>query len=63
MRQAVSGQQLPLAVDVLPAPGGSIVVSVDEAFDLSNKEHIRRANEIEMEMNDLGLLAVTDSTF
>lgn len=63
VRQAVSRQQLPLAADVLPAPGGSIVVSVEEAFDLSNKEHIRRANEIEMEMNDLGLLAATDPTF
>lgn len=63
VRHAATRQQLPLAADVLPAPGGSIVVSIDQAFDLSNKEHIQRANEVEMEMNDLGLLAVTDPTF
>ncbi|WXF83173.1 hypothetical protein WDV90_17795 [Xanthomonas translucens pv. undulosa] len=56
-------EQLPLAADILPANGGSIIVATQEPFDLSNKEHIKRANQIEMDMNDLGLLAVTDPTF
>ncbi|KRG65433.1 hypothetical protein ABB27_15590 [Stenotrophomonas terrae] len=59
----VSAEQLPLAASVLPAADGSIVVSVDDAFDLANKDHIQRANEVEMDMNDLGLLPVTDPTF
>ena len=61
--KTVTQQQLPLAAAVLPAPGGSIVVTVDQAFDLANKDHIQRANEIEMDMNDLGLLPVIDPTF
>lgn len=63
VRQTVTPQQLPLAAAILPAPGGSIVVSVDQAFDLANKDHIQRANEVEMDMNDLGLLDVTEPTF
>lgn len=61
--KTVTQQQLPLAAAVLPAPGGSIVVTVDQAFDLANKDHIQRANEVEMDMNDLGLLSVIDPTF
>lgn len=63
VRKKVSPEQLPLAAAILPAPNGSIVVSVDQAFDLANKDHIQRANEVEMDMNDLGLLAVTDPAF
>ncbi|MFC7519697.1 Imm52 family immunity protein [Xanthomonas populi] len=61
--QVVTKQQLPLAADIVPVKGGSIIVAVDEPFDLANKEHIKRANQIEMDMNDLGLLAVIDPTF
>lgn len=61
--KTVTQQQLPLAATILPAPGGSIVVTVDQAFDLANKDHIQRANEVEMDMNDLGLLPVTDPAF
>ncbi|MCT8271647.1 Imm52 family immunity protein [Xanthomonas translucens] len=61
--KVVTKEQLPLAADILPANGGSIIVATQEPFDLSNKEHIKRANQIEMDMNDLGLLAVTDPTF
>jgi hypothetical protein len=63
VRETVSQQQLPLAAALLPAPGGTIVVSVDQAFDLANKEHIKRANQIEMDMSDLGLLPVIDPSF
>ncbi|MCS3358825.1 Imm52 family immunity protein [Xanthomonas translucens] len=61
--KVVTKEQLPLAADIIPAKGGSIIVAVNEPFDLANKEHIKRANQIEMDMNDLGLLAVTDPTF
>ncbi|MNW14185.1 hypothetical protein D3C71_2123410 [compost metagenome] len=63
VRETVSQQQLPLAAALLPAPAGTIVVSVDQAFDLANKDHIQRANEVEMDMSDLGLLPVIDPSF
>lgn len=63
VREAVSQQQLPFAAALLPAPSGTIVVSVDQAFDLANKDHIQRANEVEMDMSDLGLLPVIDPSF
>ena len=61
--QEVSKEQLPFAADTLPAKGGTVVVAVNEPFDLANREHIKRANQIEMDMNDLGLLAVTNPSF
>ncbi|WP_269792433.1 Imm52 family immunity protein [Stenotrophomonas sp. Iso1] len=61
--QVVTMEQLPLAARIIPAEGGSIIVAVDEPFDLANKAHIKRANQIEMDMCDLGLLAVTDPSF
>ncbi|MBH1434041.1 immunity 52 family protein [Stenotrophomonas maltophilia] len=63
VRNKLSDQDLPIADAVVPAPNGSIVISVNEAFDLANPDHIQRANEVEMEMNDMGLLEVTDATF
>jgi len=35
---------------------GTIVVSTEEIFDGSNKEHIGKANDIEIRLLDLGLL-------
>lgn len=61
--KVVTRAQLPLAADIIPAKAGSIVVAVNEPFDLANKDHIKRANQIEMDMNDMGLLGVTDPTF
>lgn len=59
----VTREQLPLAANIVATKGGSIIMALNEVFDLANKEHIKRANQIEMDMNDLGLLAVTDPTF
>ncbi|EJG0757414.1 immunity 52 family protein, partial [Cronobacter sakazakii] len=35
---------------------GTIVISTDEIFDGNNIEHIRKANDIEIRLLDLGLL-------
>lgn len=35
---------------------GTIIVSTEEEFDGSNKEHINKANNIEIKLLDLGLL-------
>lgn len=61
--QKVTAEQLPLAAEVKTIPArGTLIVSVDAAFDLNNKEHIKRANQVEMDMLDAGLLAVTDES-
>ncbi|MDZ3240547.1 immunity 52 family protein [Klebsiella pneumoniae] len=35
---------------------GTIIVSTEEIFDGNNKEHIGKANDIEIKLLDLGLL-------
>ncbi|MXC98362.1 hypothetical protein FQ003_24110, partial [Escherichia coli] len=35
---------------------GTIVVSTEDVFDGNNKEHIGKANDIEIRLLDLGLL-------
>ncbi|EAP9889435.1 hypothetical protein EVJ94_22110 [Salmonella enterica] len=35
---------------------GTIVVSTEEIFDGNNKEHLGKANDIEIKLLDLGLL-------
>ena len=35
---------------------GTIIVSTEEIFDGNNKEHIGKANDIEIRLLDLGLL-------
>lgn len=47
------------AAELLPIPNkGTVVVAVDEAFDLNNKAHIKQANIVEMRLADLDLLPV-----
>lgn len=58
VRKAVSAAELPRAAVILPAPGGSIVVSVDGAFNLADRKHVRTANTLELQMYELGLLPV-----
>ncbi|MCT9846338.1 immunity 52 family protein [Leclercia adecarboxylata ATCC 23216 = NBRC 102595] len=52
---------VPSAARVVPVlkdrnPIGTIVVSTEEIFDGNNKEHIEKANDIEIRLVDLGLL-------
>lgn len=52
---------VPSAARVVPVlkdrnPIGTIVVSTEEIFDGNNKEHIEKANDIEIRLLDLGLL-------
>lgn len=59
--QQVPHEQLPLADTVEPIAGkGTLIVSINEVFDLNNKAHIKRANQVEMDMVDAGVLPVTD---
>lgn len=62
--QVVTAEQLPLAAELVPVPGkGTVIVAVNEPFDLNNMQHIQRANQIEMDMVDHDLLPVTDPSF
>ncbi|WP_369070186.1 Imm52 family immunity protein [Enterobacter cloacae] len=52
---------IPEAARVIPVMDdtkqkGTIVVSTEEIFDGNNKEHIGKANDIEIKLLDLGLL-------
>ncbi|MCS5881561.1 immunity 52 family protein [Klebsiella variicola subsp. variicola] len=52
---------VPEAAEVVPVMDGkkqkgTIVVSTEEVFDGNNKEHIGKANDIEIRLLDLGLL-------
>jgi len=50
-------QDIPQAAEVIDARnGGSIVVTTHDLFDDKNAEHVRRANEIEIRLVELGLL-------
>ncbi len=60
----VTSEQLPLAAEIIDIPGkGTVIVTVKEPFELTNMAHIRRANEIEMDMVDLDFLPLTDPSF
>ncbi|NWC11523.1 immunity 52 family protein [Pseudomonas agarici] len=60
----VTAEQLPLAAELINIPKkGTIIVAVNDPFDLTNMAHIRRTNEIEMDMVDLDLLPLTDPSF
>ena len=41
---------------------GTIIVAVDEPFDLHNPDHIKRAHQVELRMANAGLLDVTDTS-
>ncbi|MDF7680266.1 Imm52 family immunity protein [Enterobacteriaceae bacterium ESL0689] len=57
----ISPDLIPCAARVVPVlkdskKTGTIVVSTEEIFDGNNKEHIGKANDIEIRLLDLGLL-------
>lgn len=41
---------------------GTIIVAVDDCFDLFNPEHLKRVHQVELRMANVGLLDVTDLT-
>lgn len=54
-------EDVPDAAEVIPIGSkGSVIVAVNEPFDLHDPAHIQRANQVEMDLADLDLLPVTD---
>lgn len=64
VRETVTPDDIAEADDVTPlAPGGTLIVSVADAFDVHNPAHIQKAQRVEMRLADLGLLPFTDTRF
>ncbi|MGJ0624048.1 immunity 52 family protein [Xenorhabdus bovienii] len=52
---------IPLTEEILPIPDkknniGTLIITTKDIFDIENKEHINKANDIEICLRDLGLL-------
>ena len=59
----VESRHLPEAAELIPVSDkGTVIVAVNECFDLHNPDHIKKAHEVESRMAFLGLLEVTDKT-
>lgn len=63
--KVLTPQDIPQAAEVIPLPEkhGSVVVAVDDTFDVHNPEHIKRAQQVEMRLVDLDALPVIDPSF
>ena len=63
--RVITAHQAPEAMRLIPVLGekkkqrGTIIVSVDEVFDVANPDHVKRANELEVRLADQGLLPLT----
>ncbi|MCT8273336.1 MULTISPECIES: Imm52 family immunity protein [Xanthomonas translucens group] len=59
----VEPRHIPEAAELIPVGRkGTVIVAVDECFDLHNPAHLKRAHEVEARMAHLGLLEVTDTS-
>ncbi|QSQ53904.1 immunity 52 family protein [Xanthomonas translucens pv. undulosa] len=59
----VESRHIPEAAALIPVGRkGTVIVAVDECFDLHNPAHMKRAHEVEARMAHLGLLEVTDTS-
>ncbi|UXW01100.1 Imm52 family immunity protein [Xanthomonas oryzae] len=60
---AVEPKHIPEAAALIPiARRGTVIIAVNECFDLNNPDHLKRAHQVEARMAHVGLLDVTDST-
>ncbi|WP_428960032.1 Imm52 family immunity protein [Xanthomonas oryzae] len=59
----VEPKHLPEAASLIPVgTKGTVIVAVDECFDLNNPAHLKRAHQVEARMAHVGLLDVTDTS-
>jgi len=62
--RALNRKDVPEAASLKIVPKkGTLLVAVDDVFDLNNPAQIRAAHELEMKLVDLDLLPVTDPNF
>ncbi|QRN43036.1 hypothetical protein GDR29_22165 [Xanthomonas oryzae pv. oryzae] len=56
-------KHIPEAAALIPVgTKGTVIVAVDECFDLNNPDHLKRAHRVEARMAHIGLLDVTDTS-
>lgn len=62
-KKLLQGSDLPQAAEVHPLSGrgGTMVVTVGEAFDMTNPSHIEKMQRVEVRLVELGLLPVIES--
>ncbi|WP_418115126.1 Imm52 family immunity protein [Xanthomonas oryzae] len=59
----VEAKHIPEAAALIPVgTKGTVIVAVDECFDLNNPDHLKRAHRVEARMAHIGLLDVTDTS-
>ncbi|MGX8285221.1 Imm52 family immunity protein [Xanthomonas oryzae] len=59
----VEPKHIPEAAALIPVgTKGTVIVAVDECFDLNNPDHLKRAHRVEARMAHIGLLDVTDTS-
>ncbi len=59
----VEPRHIPEAAELIPVGDkGTVIVAVNECFDLHNPLHIKKAHEVEARMAHIGLLDVTDKS-
>ncbi|MEI9697104.1 Imm52 family immunity protein [Moellerella wisconsensis] len=60
LNKKITQQQVPMAAELIDIENkknsGTLIISTDHVFDGSNKDDIKKANEIEIQLTALGLL-------
>lgn len=54
--QQVETSQIPSAAIVRPMLGGTLIVSLEQYFNIDHLESVQRVNDVEVEMNEAGIL-------
>lgn len=65
VRAKIDSGDVPEADEIiaLPRNKGTMIVTVADAFNVHNPEHVKKAQHVEMRLADLDLLPVTDPRF
>ncbi|MEX6001648.1 hypothetical protein AB6H14_05120 [Providencia vermicola] len=67
LNKKITQQQLPMAAELIDIENeknnGTLIISTDHVFDGSDKDDIRKANEIEIQLTALGLLPLVKEIY
>lgn len=67
LNKKITQQQLPMAAELIDIKNeknnGTLIISTDHVFDGSDKDDIRKANEIEIQLTALGLLPLVKEIY
>ncbi|APC12573.1 hypothetical protein RB151_029150 [Providencia rettgeri] len=67
LNKKIIPEQLPMATQLIDIENdknsGTLIISTDHVFDGSDKEDIKKANEIEIQLTALGLLPLVKEIY